>query len=234
MNSLVEASSRGETRGIRIGGAAGIAFFVLSFVGTNIVPVATLDLSASPVRDFFVDNGGRVRVREFLMIAALGFFLCWLGSLWSAMRKAGHTLSIIAFGAGLMMATLLAGAEVLFALPGEFKVSELDDATMRSLAVAPEIGVSLAQASVVFRTVLVGAVALAVLRHRGFPRWLGWSSGVLAVLTAIGSLAFLEPSGPSLLKMLFARSFVPLFMLWVLATSVVMMTRRPTQEGIDA
>lgn len=57
---------------------------------------------------------------------------------------------------------------------------------------------------------LVGAVAVASLRHAAFPRWLGWTSAVTAVLLVL-AIAFV--------------GFLVL-MLWVLATSV-WLVRRP-------
>jgi hypothetical protein len=66
--------------------------------------------------------------------------------------------------------------------------------------------------------VCLAAVAASVLATRALPGWLGWSAAVTAVLLVANSLDLASDFGPAFL----------LFLLWVLATAIVLLRRAMT------
>ncbi len=66
----------------------------------------------------------------------------------------------------------------------------------------------------------VGAAALVILRARALPRWLGWGAGAIVVLNLV---SLLVPTSVGIRPIGF-----PLLILWLLATSVVMLVRPET------
>jgi hypothetical protein len=65
---------------------------------------------------------------------------------------------------------------------------------------------------------LLGATALVILRTNVLPRWLGWVSGLLALLNIVASGLGSIFGAPAIL-------LTVLFPLWIVATSVVLIRR---------
>ncbi len=65
---------------------------------------------------------------------------------------------------------------------------------------------------------LLGATALVILRTQGLPRWLGWVSGLFALLNILAAGLGLIFGAP-------AFALIILFPLWIVATSIVLIRK---------
>ena len=160
------------------------------------------------------------------------FFLVFLGSLWSGMRRAeggSGWLSTTAFGAGLMSVTInLGGAATLVA--ARHKAGGLDPQLARLLKDLEEASFIL---TLLPLAVLLGAFAIVAIRASGgLPGWLGWIAAVISAAFLFGGLAESADLGGDWLLI---PMLVGAYPFWVIATSVVLMRSsgesRPVERG---
>ena len=179
----------------QIGPLMGILFVVLvviAFIVSGETP--DVDDSQQSIVSFYVDNDSEQQIAASLLALGCVAFLFFLGTLRRALRVvAGDEggLSTVALLGGLMM---VVGASI-FAGIG-FTLGDFAD----ELQATPEAIVALnALNNDLFFPVAVGTavfnlgLGLAVLRHGGLPRWLGWLALVVGIvgLTPAGFFAFL-------------------------------------------
>jgi hypothetical protein len=211
-------TSTGDTRsGLRWGGISGIVFAVL-FVAGFLMSADTPDGDASNAewRRYFLDSGNR----RMLVIGSLVFavavlaFLLFLGVLRERLRNAspgGEWVPTVAFASGIVFVAMLA----VFAL-GESSVAAgvqfgdnpvpRDADIMRTLT---SIGFG---AMLLFGAASAGLLILTASVAGGRaglqPRWLVVTGYVVGVIVIVGGLIFFP---------------MALFVLWVLAVSIVML-----------
>ena len=185
----------------RFGAASGIFYVVLALLGNDVI--------------------GGTRPGIGLLVELLGFvfFAFFLGSLWACLRSAegdGGWLSAAAFGGGLLaLAVKLASVAPVLAV----RASEgMDPGTAKAL-----LAMNGASFDITFLPlgVMLLATAIVTVRTGALPRWLGWSSVVVALgLLGALSAAVVSPSPPEwvFLAML-------LFALWTVATSIALIRR---------
>lgn len=193
----------------RLGAACGIVYVVLLIVGPSI-------------------GGPKSTVAFSLEILGFLFFLFFLGSLWSALRRAeggSGWLSLTAFGAGLMSVTIkvASAAPVLAAryrAPGG-----LDPQIARTLQ-----DINNASFFLTFfpLAVFLGAFAIVANRSDTLPGWLGWFAMVLAVAFLAGGVV-----GSADLASDWAGFPMLIFTLWVVATGVVLIRRTGEPLPVD-
>jgi Domain of unknown function (DUF4386) len=177
----------------QIGALTGIIFVVLIIIAF-IVGGNTPDVNDSPrdIVSFYIDNDSEQQVAAALLALACVAFVFFLGTLRQVLRAAAGDeggLSTVAMLGGLM---IVVGAAI-FAGIG-FTLGDAADDLPASATLALN-----ALNSDLFFPVAVGTAAfnlglgLAVLRHGGLPRWLGWVAAVIGVagLTPAGFFAFL-------------------------------------------
>jgi hypothetical protein len=70
--------------------------------------------------------------------------------------------------------------------------------------------------------VMLVAVAIVSLRHRAFPRWLGWLAVVAAGAQAMLWLATVVESGPLASDGWLSFALYPFFMIWLVPATVIM------------
>jgi hypothetical protein len=173
----------------QIGPLTGILFVVLvivAFVVGGETP--STDDSPQTIVSFYLDNDSEQSIASALLALACVPFLFFLGALRQALRAAG-ALSTVALLGGLM---IVVGASI-FAGIG-FTLGDAADQLPPSAVLTLN-----ALNSDLFFTVAVGTaafnlgLALAVLRHGGLPRPLGWLALVVGIvgLTPGGFFAFL-------------------------------------------
>jgi hypothetical protein len=176
-----------------IGPLTGILFVVL-FIVAFLVSGETPSIDDSPreIVDFYLDNDESQQVASALLALGCVALVFFLGSLRRALRAAagdeGGLSTVVALG-GLVIAV---GASI-FAGIG-FTLGDAADELPPSAILTLN-----ALNSDMFFTVAVGtavfnlALALAVLRHGGLPRPLGWVALVVGIiaLTPVGFFAFL-------------------------------------------
>ena len=211
----------------RLSALTGIAFAILMVVAFSvqgILPQA--DAPQEEVVDYFSTFHNDVMGGVVMRIAAGVFFLWFIGTLRSTLAEAeGGTarLANVAFGAGILM--LAAGMGAM--------------ATLASIAYNAERGVDpafassmMAQTHIFFVGGAMGmgwllfATALVVVRTRVFSRWVA-STGTIIGLIAI-VLGLVAPAGTS------GVSAYPLFLLWVVALSILMMREDPGRGRMTA
>ncbi len=209
----------------RLGAASGIMamllMFVLIMVGTPAFE-EVFDFSASAQQfaasiDKYRQTLGLVN----FLVGLIGIFLLlFIASLQSSLRQAEGqtgTLSTIAFTAGALWAFvwILYAALVSSAmeLPGFYQNPE-GALTMFPVA----FHMLFSPIMLLLPALLLGATALVILRTNVLPRWLGWVSGLLALLNIVASGLGSIFGAPAIL-------LTVLFPLWIVATSVVLIRR---------
>jgi hypothetical protein len=209
----MEKQNRNETvvqprSGRRLGAASGLLSVALLTVGSDVL-------------------GGTESATGILVeLLGFAFFLFFLGSLWACLRDAegaGGWLSATAFGAGLaeFAVKLGSGAPLL--------------ATRVNKGMDPEITralIAMNDASFLLTflplAVMLSATAVVTIRWGALPRWLGWMAAVTA-LGLLGGLAggVIDPyPGWAALPML-------LYVLWIVATSVVLIRRAEESNPVE-
>lgn len=184
----------------QLGAACGIVYVVLLIGGPSI-------------------GGPTSRVAFSLEILAFLSFLFFLGSLWSAMRRAERGsgwLSATAFGAGLMSVTIkVASAAPVLAV--RYRAGGLDPQLASTLQ-----DINNASFFLTFfpLAVLLGAFAMVAVRSDTLPGWLGWTAAALTAAFVVGGIAGSGDLGSD-----WAGLPMFLFTLWVVATSIVLIRR---------
>jgi hypothetical protein len=177
----------------QIGPLTGILFVVLVIVAF-IVGGETPDTddSARKIVDFYVDNDSEQSIAAAILALGSVSFIFFLGSLRRALRASagdeGGLSTVTALG-GLTMAI---GATIFAGLT--FTLGDAADdmpaaATVALNALNSDMFFTLAAGTAVFNL----GLGLAVLRHGGLPRPLGWLALVVGIvaLTPAGFFAFL-------------------------------------------
>jgi hypothetical protein len=165
----------------RIGAATGAVSVLLFIVAFAIFPAPPdVDAPAAEVHAYYIDERGGIQASLVLLIAALFFFIWFLGSLRSALRSAeGGTgrVSAIAFAGGVV------SAGALFTL-----ITLIAGAAFRPEETTPEVTTAMSDLAVITGapalaglTALFAASAKVALRHGAFSTWIG----VLLVLAAL-------------------------------------------------
>jgi hypothetical protein len=192
----------------RIGAACGIFYVVLLIGGDSL-------------------GGPTSRVAFSLEILAFLFFLFFLGSLCSAMRRAeggSGWLSTTAYGAGLMSVTIKV-ASAAPVLAARYRAGGLDPQLARSLQDINDASFALTFFPL---AVFLAAFAIVAIQSGALPGWLGRAAAVLSVAFLFGGLA-----GSANLASEWAGLPMLLYPFWVIATSIVLIRRavvpRPVQ-----
>jgi hypothetical protein len=167
-----------------------VVLVILAFIIGGESP--SIDDSAQTIVDFYIDNDAEQQVAASLLALACVAFLFFLGTLRRALRAvAGDDggLSTVVLLGGLMIvvgASLFAG--ITFTL-GDAVDHLPAEAVLTLNALNSDLFFPVAVGTAVFNL----GLALAVLRHGGFPRPLGWLALVVGIagLTPAGFFAFL-------------------------------------------
>jgi hypothetical protein len=196
----------------RWAGIAGLGF-VVTYVGAFAMGIE-VGPSDREILDYYADSGNRVReVVAFFLIAAAALCLLLFSHCVRVVidraRPSASSAARVTFAGGLAASVLILAGDALSratafsAMDAEF---ELEPNTRRLFENA---GFLLFVCGAFAAILLTAGVAVAALRHRVLPHWLGWSSVVTAVLLplAIGFVGFL------------------FFLLWILLVSGVLAFR---------
>jgi hypothetical protein len=200
----------------RLAPLTGVVFFVLivlTFALSGDTP--STDDPTSKVVTFWSDHDSRMIAASVIGTFAAIFFIWFGGSLRSALREAeGGTgrLSTLAFAGVLVIAIGGAiGGTIQFAAADS--VGDVPATVTQTLSTLNE---EFFLPFPVGGVVLMAATGLCVLRYGALPRWLGWASIVIAILSVAGPLGFF--------------AFLALFV-WVLVVSVLLYLRGRETPG---
>jgi hypothetical protein len=192
-----------------LSGLLAVAILVASIIVTGFDSVDSND-STQKVVEFWADNDSQQVAGAFLGALSLVPLLWFLGSLRSALRTAeGGTgrLSAIAYAGGIVLvAFAVVDSSLQFAVAES--VGDVPAAVTQTLSVL--YGDFFLGFPVGMGTLLL-ASALAILRTRALPAWLGWVALLLGIvsLTPIGFFAF----------------FVVLA--WIVVVSIILFQQQP-------
>jgi len=211
----------------RLAAATGVFFFAL----VMLAPEPNLGIetpSAEAVKQFYLSNQQSFRASFLLTGLAYAFFLSFLATLRTELRKAeggDGRLSGLAVGAGLLVAGFHVLGVTLWAAPALDLTADRDSAQVGAWALFGNASQdALVEVATFWRGVLLAAVAVVVLRYGALPRWLGWIAAALAIGSLIGSVAFLESPIEPLMTVLGFGSYIG-FYFWVLLASIVLTVR---------
>ena len=169
-------------------------------------------------------NSTAVGIGAFLLGLAVVFFLLFLSSLFSVLRRAekgDSSLPAVAFMGGTAWAFIYLIGSALLATTAQFTGIHVDPEGTRTVAELGGEFIFGAASGVSFLplTVLLGASSAPALSSRALPIWLAWAGVGVAVLC-------LWASGFQLIMPLWlVFPLVMLFLLWVTVTSVVLFLR---------
>jgi hypothetical protein len=155
------------------------------------------------------------------LMGTLGFlgFLFFFGSLWSALRRAEGDdgwLAATAFGGGLLSLAIVFSGSVASVAAHSNACAGIDPQLWQILH---DIGGAAFISSFFPLAVLPAASAVVAIRFGALPPWLGWMSAFVAVMLLIGGVAGIDYARED------AGLPYPLFELWTVITSIVLMRR---------
>ncbi len=220
----------------RLGAASGIVYVVLLFLpdliqgGPN-EEETTMTAAEAIAQSCAITTAAQLTDAIYPITHVLGYliFLFFLGSLWSALRRAeggDGWLSAAAFGGGLVSLAVRFSGMPTGVAASRNACAGIDPQLWQVLQ-------DMNNASFFYSflplAVLSAASAVVAIRFGApLPRWLGWMSAVVAVALLVDGMA----------GTLYARDFGPsflLFVLWTLAASIVLVRRAgqtlPTVES---
>jgi hypothetical protein len=177
----------------QIGPLTGILFVAL-VVAAFIVGGETPDTndSVQKVVSFYTDNDSQQMIAAVLLSFGAAAYLFFLGTLRQVLRRVpgdeGGLSTVMMLGGLMQVAGLSLFAGLTFTL-GDAADDISGTATQAIHVLNNDLFLPLAVGTMVFNL----ALALAVLRHGGLPRWIGWVSLVIGIasLTPLGFFGFL-------------------------------------------
>ena len=210
-----------NARSSRWGGLAGIAAMA-AFIASSVL-LRHSPSTDQPTRDitaWFTDHRTTALTATYLLGLGATILLVFLGALRHLLRRDDDldAAASVAFagGVGLAITTLLEGAMVAVLA---FR-PDTTPAVARALYDTNGLLVAFAAFPA---AALVSASSVVALRSRVLPRWLGWAGLAVAALELVGAASFQQsgsfmPQGDAGAL----QAAVGGFMLWLLATSLVM------------
>ena len=202
------------------GAVGGILFVAFQLVGQALIQVGGSEppfaASTEEIVEFFEARDAMLfNIGSYLSTLSLIPLLGFLGSLWSALRRAeGETgwLTLVAVGSGLLFLALIGGGG--FWHIAVFRVDDgLDPQVARLLF---DLGNFTFATMWVVLGVLVFAVGLSAIWYNAFAKWLGWSSLVLGVALVLARTIWTS-----------SAAFGPyaLFWVWLIVVGVILFRR---------
>ena len=215
--------------------AAGLMFVALLLGAFFALP--DCDLRVPGFARCVEGNSTTIGTGVFLLGLAVVFFLLFLGSLFSVLRRSEQgdsNLPAVAFLGGAAWAFVYLIGSALLATTTEFAGIHMDPEGTRTVAKLGGEFIFGAASGVSFLplTVLLGASSVSALTTRALPIWLAWAGiGVVVLCLLASGFQLIMP-----LWLVFP--LVMLFLLWVTVTSVVLFLRlgveRPSKSAASA
>jgi len=219
----------------RLGAASGIVF-VLVLVAPDLIQGGpsedfTMTAAEQMAQSCATLTAARLTDAIYPITHVLGYliFLFFLGSLWSALRRAeggDGWLSAAAFGGGLVFLALRFSGSAISGGGVHNSCAGIDPQLWQVLH--DGAGVAIFTSFFPLAVLLAACAVVAIRFGAPLPRWLGWMSAVVAVALLVDGFA----------GTLYHREFAPsalLFVVWTLAASIVLMRRAgqtlPTVES---
>ena len=216
----------------RLGGLAGILYVVLFVIGILIEGDTPMpDNSASDIKQYFVDNGDKFMIGDFIIgIGFVFFFLPFASALGSFLgRSEGEPpvwSRLIFFAAITFTAIGAAASSFLGALAytaGDFT----DDNLLKSFVDANYYAFT--TAGPLLAGLLVLSASIVILRTKALWQWLGWLGLIFTIAAVISSLSVLNDDPNSPLGIMGFIVFIS-YGVWILIASVGMWLKEAPPE----
>jgi len=213
-----------EARWDRIAAAAGLLFVVLVVASFFTPSTPDYGSSAEELAAGLTDERAGHQMSLLLGFLADIALLLFLAGVWSRFRRfegtGGMMSGLFAIAGAAFMATILVSEGIYLALVQA--AESADPSTLPTLA-ALDYWVGLCTVPVAV-ALAIGATG-AILSTHALPAWLGYLSGINAVVLLFGLAGVFEGDEESVLTGIGGFGGFLLFLIWTLATSVVLMMR---------
>ncbi len=211
----------------RMGGIFGVAFTILFIIGGPVLQgdFPTVNDSVEDIRGYWVDDGDRYLVGDFLFsIAVLLFFVPFVAAVRGVLGPADRSGGMWArtFVLGALVAVILGGAGAAASAGLAISAAEgLDDSTM--LFATRAGAYSFSGLGLGFALMLIGA-AVVIAQSGVLWRWLALLAVLAAVASVVGGLWVQDGNQEGAL---FVIGFVGLIAtnVWVLLVSIQLLTQ---------
>jgi hypothetical protein len=168
--------------------------------------------------------------RNLLGTLSFGFFLIFLGSLYSTLRcaEAGTGwLSTLTLGSGLILVAVHSIETVMSYALGWHVAQQGNMATVTALE---DISSTVAYYYAVPLALMLVTASTVMYATRVLPRWIAWLGFAAGAAWLIGSIGVLDPQNGPLTAIGFGGGLVLYFLVWMPATSIALMRRSATAE----
>ncbi len=213
-----------ETGWERWGAACGLALLLVGAAGTALERGAPkVTAPAAKVAQFFADNWTTLVAQSIVFVIGAGVFLWFLGSLRSYLARTetgAARLATVAFGAGVAWVAIHAAAQ---AVQSGMAIAAHNAASKEMLAALYPTGYALFTLADVPLAVMLFATGVLALRTGAFPAWLGWLSVATGVVHLAMPFGLLAESGPLASGGWLTYVQYPLFAVWLLCVTTVML-----------
>jgi hypothetical protein len=219
----------------RAGAAAGIAFVAFLLASFFVIPDTppALDDPVGEIRSFYVDNSSAFQASVFLTGLAGFFFVCFLGSLATALARTapgGPAPLIVVFAGAIVLALAFVNAAVNDALATRI-AAESDQAVIRALYDVQAFAITFTAFPI---AALVGAVTIASSRPRALPPPVIWLGAALVPAWFISGCGVFVESGAFSPTGTFGFVVLFVWFAWLLAVSASLLRRSGAATLRDA
>jgi MFS family permease len=210
---------------------AGLVFTALVLASFFMPEVPRSDSPAEDIAARLAADGSGHRLSLLLGFLSDVAFLVFLAGLWSRLRReegpAGMFAALVLAAGAAFVALMLISGGLHLALVQYASGGLHDPALLPALADLNQwVGAAILAPSV---AMFLGAT-LAILTTRALPRWLGWLAAATAVLQLIALAGVFQTTIEGVVAIAAFFGFL-LFLVWVLATSVVLLLRPGRQPA---
>jgi len=232
----MKSFSRASSAYSRLAACSG-ALFVAVSLATPDPNVGTETPSVADVERFYLDHAQDLRLAFLMTGVAYSLFLLFLWLMRSRLNTFESTNELLwslALAAGVLVAAFHVLATALWAAPAIALHDDFDPALMGAASLLSDnYRTALVEISTFWRGLLLGTVSVLILKHGGFPRWLGWLAAVTAGAAFAGSISFVDSPAQQAITVAGFGSYVG-FHVWVLAASVALALRREPMPTVSS
>lgn len=219
----------------KLGGIAGLVFFVLFVVGGLVLQGDTpmYGDSVKEIRDYFGngDDSNRFLIGDWLTaIGFVLFFLPFMSALRQVLAPADPSDGVLArliVPGGVLFLVLGAVGSMSWAALALGDTKDLDDSSVR---LAMDLNTYMSAVIVFGVAAFLVPASLIIISSRVLWRWLGWFGLVVALVAIVSDLWLVQGDDESFLGFLGFIAFIGLG-IWILATSIGMLVKK-TPEAV--
>lgn len=239
-SSPLEGSTPGQVRprvaagrrADRWAAVAGLVFTALVVASFFTPDTPSADSPAASIAAQLAGDSTAHQVSLLLGFLADIAFLVFLAGLWSRLRRwegpAGMFAALVLVAGAALVTLMLVSSGLYLALVQYASGGQPDPAVLPALTVLNDfVGFAIVPAGV---AMFLGA-AMAILTTWALPRWLGWLAAATAVLLLIALAGVFQTTPEESVVGIAGFAGFLLFVVWVLATSVVLLLRPGPQPA---